>query len=660
MGRQLLTKKSLNKGKTECALFLRKHPIFIFTQWRPVSHYPLGRVVKAIKTGDNLTNSMEVLFAEHMVKRRFKEETLKEVENKFPSSWHIPDSEYCLRGNILHNVFTIDSLTSKDLDDALSVEVLPNNRYKVGVHISDVSFFVQPNTELDKEARSRCTSYYPPLTKRCEEASSSGDNSEDFGNAKACVPMLPPQLSENFCSLLPETDRLTVSVFITLNENGEIVDEPEIRRSMVRSRCRLDYAIVQCIVTGTVGKLVEKVADSVKEDVLLLNALAQKRRRKRLGDAALSRLVDPEEDTAEAQELVEEMMILANMTVAKCLQESMPRIAPLRVQLPPKDLRVQEWLQRDENIIDCSLSLPSSMKHAKVTSRCSSEESEKKHIILQEHIWSAICKSTRDGDIQRVERLLCDEKNHPRLAVAISRWKRIQSKSQYVCGGEQLSEQICHASLGEREHPYYTHFTSPIRRYIDILVHRLLIILLSHDADVSERYPPEDVSRLCRRSTFFSENSRKFDKECKRVVLASQLAKRSHIARIFVDTIDDRSITLHMADPEYDHLSSKQKRLQFSHMGPVVKVETEERGEGATVRWRIRAYNAPAKCDVEQMKEVFSAVSTGTGTIHLQKEVWKEILGAVKAQDRDELSQIITKSHNCQTSSTDQADTDFR
>ena len=613
--------------------------------------------MKAIKTGDNLTNSMEVLFAEHGVRRVFREETLKEVNRKYPATWRIPDNEYCLRGKVLHNVFTIDSPTSKDLDDALSVEVLPNDHYKVGVHISDVSFFVQPNTEIDKEARTRCTSYYPPLTRK--SYSYSEDNP---GNIKTCIPMLPPQLSENHCSLLPDTDRLTVSVFVTLNGDGEIVDKPEIRRTVVHSHFRLDYTTVQSIITGAGGESGANVTDSAKEEIRLLSGLAQKRRRKRLGDAALSRLVDPEEDTAEAQELVEEMMILANMTVARCLQESMPQIAPLRVQLPPKDLRVQEWLQRDENIIDCSLSLPSRMKHAKVTSRCSSEESEEKHIILQEHIWSAISQYTDKGDIQGVERLLCDENNHPQLAVATSHWRRIQSKSQFICGEEQFPEQFCHASLGEREHPYYTQFTSPIRRYSDILVHRLLIIMLSCDADVSERYPPEDVSRLCRRFTFFSENSRKFDKECKRVVLASQLAQRSHITRVFVDTINDRSITLHMADPEYDHLSGKQKRLQFSHMGPVVKVETEEREAETAVSWRFRIYKAPIKCEGErttnlrqdtcQVKEMLSAVGTGAGTIHMHRKLWMEVLQAIKVQDRVELARIIMKAQDRQTGST--------
>ena len=363
----------------------------------------MGIAVKEIKIGEDFLTNLEIIFAEHGIKRGFRNETLKEVQKKFSSAWRIPEREYCLRGSILDNVFTIDSSTSKDLDDALSLERLCDSCFKVGIHISDVSFFVQPNTELDKEARLKCTSYYPPSTKE-EDISSLEFDKEYFGYVKICIPMLPPQLSESVCSLLPNAERLAVSVFVTLTADGEVCGKPDIRRTIVRSRCRLDYATVQNIIDGADGESVADVSDSLKQDILTLTSLAQKRRRNRLGDAALGCFANSD-TAAEAHNLVEEMMILANMTAAELLNESMPHIAPFRIQLPPKEYRVQEWLQRYKSIAECSVSLPSHMEHAGVSSTSNEEESQN-DIVLQEHIWSAICKHAQEGDMKTVKQFL--------------------------------------------------------------------------------------------------------------------------------------------------------------------------------------------------------------------------------------------------------------
>ena len=625
--------------------------IFIFAQWHPKYNYPLGIIVRAIETRSSLTDSKKALFAEYGVRKRFNEASIKEVSRKYPMTWCIPESEYCSRKPIL-NVFTIDSSVSMDLDDALSVEFLSNNFYKVGVHISDVSFFVQPNTELDKDARSRCTSYYPKL----------GTESEDYlacnyssANNLKCIHMLPPRLSEELCSLLPGKDRLAVSLFFTFDADDEITGKPEIKRTVVKSVCRLDYTTVQQIIAGSGGELESNVSTHVKEMILVLNSLAQKRRRKRLGDAAMSRFVDPEEDSPGAREIVEEMMILANMTVAKRLQESIPDIVPLKTQLHPKMDRAQEWLKQN-NVTEFSLSLPSRIQHAGITSTSMDKKSEEKTFVLQENVWSAICKYTDDGDVQSTEKLLCDENNYPQLAIAHAQWMRIQQRSQIICGVDSLQGQIKgHAFLGEVEHPYYTQFTSPIRRYCDLFVHRLLLSYLLPDIDQVCMTSQEDVSELCRRFTFFSENSRKFEKDCKRVALAMQLVKRARITRVFVDTIDNRSVILHIASPCDNHLSSKQKRLRFSQMGPLLDVETEKSRKEVTLCWRFRIYKGPISCesettnltqDAKEVKQLLTLDNPSSAIIHIPAELWNNILVALKAQDHKKLSQAVDKAQD--------------
>ena len=129
----------------------------------------------------------------------------------------------------INNAVTIDPPTSLDLDDALTIERNSSSTFLVGVHIADVSFFVKPNSPLDHEAFLRCTSYYP-------------------GEGQENVPMLPSELSEGHCSLLPNEDRLAISVFVTLDEEGRMSDGPNIKRTIVKSCCRLSYAEAQMII----------------------------------------------------------------------------------------------------------------------------------------------------------------------------------------------------------------------------------------------------------------------------------------------------------------------------------------------------------------------------------------------------------------------------
>lgn len=171
-----------------------------------------------------------------------------------------------LRGQ---RVFTIDPETAKDLDDALHIVKKDDGTYEVGVHIADVSYFVKPNTALDREARKRATTVY--LVQRA-------------------VPMLPPALSEELCSLNPGSDKLTFSVIFDMTEDGKVTST-WFGRTIINSAAKLAYSDAQTVIDG--GALPEgKVEDSeaakgIEEDVKTLAALARKMRARRFEGGAL-------------------------------------------------------------------------------------------------------------------------------------------------------------------------------------------------------------------------------------------------------------------------------------------------------------------------------------------------------------------------------------
>ncbi|KAJ7378390.1 helicase [Desmophyllum pertusum] len=308
-----------------------------YLQWRSDCSHPLGIIVRKLPQRYTLNDSMGILFAEHGVRKSFDEECRRQVRAKFPPVWSIPAEENQSRKKI-DGAFTIDPENYKDLDDALTLEQLPNSVYRVGVHIADVSYFVEAGTQLDKEALFRCTSYYP-------------------GHGYQNVPMLPRELSENHCSLLPGKDRLCLSVFLDMSEEGKLVGPPQISRTIVTSTCQLTYSDAQKLIDGQESSLHQLPKDA-GEKIKEMSALAQRRRKIRLVDAGCdhwSNSDDPE--NFEAHELVEEMMILANEEIAKFLSMKLPELAPLRTQLPPKDHKLSDWVRQYGQFIKHSLFL---------------------------------------------------------------------------------------------------------------------------------------------------------------------------------------------------------------------------------------------------------------------------------------------------------------
>jgi len=325
-------------------------------------------------------------------------------------------------------IFTCDPVTARDYDDALSLETDRKGNRILGVHIADVSYYVQPGSAIDREAYRRSTSVY-----LCDKV----------------VPMLPEELCNGVCSLVPNEDRLAFSVFMTFDRDGEMVKR-EFARSVIRSKARFTYEQVMRVISGgearTTGEA-KKLPKAVEKTIRAINALAQELRAKRFAAGALDLEVPEAEVTLddngemtgivtrpydESHQMIEECMVAANEAVAKEL-----------------------WT-----------------RGVKILARLHEPPDPEKILLLRSELRGLGVKMGNIENPKVFGQFLKSIKKHPLYPTIATMVLRSMKKAVYD------STTIGHFGLAKK---FYAHFTSPIRRYPDLTLHRQLAAYLGYE-----------------------------------------------------------------------------------------------------------------------------------------------------------------------------------
>ncbi|KAG1329120.1 hypothetical protein G6F62_007819 [Rhizopus arrhizus] len=415
-------------------------------KWPIDSLTPLGAFVRELGHIGNIPAETEAILSDNGISEiPFSKKALKGLP---PTPWSIEQAEINKRRDLRDTrIFTIDPATAKDLDDAVHVTKLDENEFEVGVHIADVSHFVKQHTALDHEAFDRGTSTY-----LCDRV----------------IPMLPSLLCEELCSLNPGVDRLAFSVIWKMDGVGSI-KETWFGKTVIRSCAKLSYDDAQSVIEG--NGLPENVtikdhkSAEVEQDIIYLFNMSKKMRERRFSNGALSinsirlsfklnEVGEPYEvsiyEQKDANRLIEEFMLRANMSVAEKITEHYPNEALLRQHSPPHEKSLNEFLKIAENL---GYSFDSSSAGS-----------------LQESF-----NAIESEDAKAVLKL---------LAV------KPMQRAKYFCTGSYETTKFRHYALNV---PLYTHFTSPIRRFADIIVHRQLEAALLGKKTCS--YKKDDVQK---------------------------------------------------------------------------------------------------------------------------------------------------------------------
>jgi ribonuclease R len=385
-------------------------------QWDTDGKRPVGEVINILDAENtNDTATKEILLSAGF-SLQFPDEAL-EVAARIPDI--IPADEIKKRNDVRPILtFTIDPIDAKDFDDALSFRELKNGNYEIGIHIADVSHYVEADNELDKEAYNRATSVYLP----------------DRVN-----PMLPEHISNVLCSLRPDEDKLTFSAIFQITPKAEI-KHYWLGKTVIHSDHRFTYEEAQAII--------EEKAGIYAKEILVLNDLAQRMRKKRFQHGAinfsstevrfkLDEKGDPIgimiKESKEAHQLIEEFMLLANRVVAENLSKIKVNNKPI-----PFPYRVHDNPDKEKLLPFAAFA---------------------------KKFGHTFDTSSPDAIAASFNQLLKDVHGRPEQHVLEQLGIRTMAKAKYT------TENLGHYGLGFE---HYCHFTSPIRRYPDVLVHRIL------------------------------------------------------------------------------------------------------------------------------------------------------------------------------------------
>lgn len=410
------------------------------TSWEPWENNPVGEVVDKLGTPGENNTEMHAILAEFGLPYRYPQK-VEEAADKI--SDELPADEIARREDFRGvTTFTIDPKDAKDFDDALSIRRLDNGNTEVGVHIADVSYYVKPDSIIDKEAYQRATSVY--LVDRT-------------------IPMLPERLCNELCSLRPDEEKFCFSAIFEMNDDADIVSS-RIKRCVIRSDRRFAYEEVQEILEKGEGEYVTELSK--------LNDLAHKLRKRRFsrGSIDFDRCevrFDIDEngkpvsvyfkESKDANKLIEEFMLLANRTVAEAIGKV------------PKGKTKKSFVYRVHD-------LPDTEKMNDVSK------------FVRRLGYTLKTDGTRNQLTESINSMLHKAKEKPEENLISTITIRAMAKAVYT------TKNIGHYGLA---FAYYTHFTSPIRRYPDVMVHRLLERYLAGGRSVNQK----KLEEICQHSS---------------------------------------------------------------------------------------------------------------------------------------------------------------
>ena len=571
-----------------------KNMLFVikFVCWNLKYRLPLGIAIAALPKSLSIFHSERLLKLAHGIEDDSMSEPYDNISIKQDRS--LP---------LYQNAFTIDPEGAEDLDDAISLELVKSSDesevYLLGVHIVNVAKHVENGSIVDKYAKNRGISNYWTAEKR-----------------KKCRNMLPKEICKGL-SLLPNElrDVFTITILCT-KKNGQMTfsfSDPEVKRAQIKSQIQLTYKDAQMHMEKQVDisslETLEKISKLKFCNVLKqLYQIAVQMYKDRLETSSISYSIseEGEEEFWQAHFLIQELMIWANSEVAREIHSKFPCSALLRRQPSPEDEKKAAMVGQHSLVVGYShsCSLNSLVKTPPLG-----------NMLVMPSTLKQIEEALKKDNMALLSYLLTNDQLYPQMAAASAHLVSIQQRAEYCCTSQDLdaiTDFYRHYSLHLAS---YTHFTSPIRRYIDIEVQRMLIAILNEKTS-EECFDLASHKNLCRFLNSRSREAKLFERKMNKTVLALECTSCSIESYAFVTQIHNKSIELSFPQQRIDKiLGLKEKKFSLKSLNSLyrkaISSEGSEKKENQKLfTWKIKMTSFESPASIFE-SVLFSSVNKG-------------------------------------------------
>lgn len=578
---------------------LKQTSVFVVQviSWREQYYYPLGYVIEILPVGKSLDDGLRILNKEFKVELN----RCRSLEG-----FSLDDKDGANRKDMCDiNTFTVDPKGAKDLDDAISVKEV-GDKYELGIHIADVVSFVRKDSKLDKEAKRRGITYYNSAKKHCH--------------------MFPEELCTVHFSLLPNQVRNVVSLIITMDkQTKKIHGRPIFQLSKITSNRQFTYEEAEEIVSKRDGNIHR--LDSIEDCVRVAYSFAKVQRKERLLDWAYSQTDDDRlPGKRKAHLMIEELSVLFNKLASENLSEiaQTRNCTPLRCQDKPDPKKLEEFQESNfAELIPLSFKMRYRVEHSDQIPKCNSF-----HVLTK--VWKDIQSAAKTGDVDKMVDLIAADDIHPLLQPVANEFRRCLNKAYTIRSHSCAKATVGHYSLNVRS---YTNASSPIRRYMDVILQRLLHAFICNR---NVQYGAREISELCQ----------KFERDMKK---AKEYEEKSEQINYAVTTKEQSAPKLSIiinADPDKDHLSvtfpfnknvfTDRLQIMYKHLQLWDQPLYDEKDNSITLCWKRRIYAADSTHMSLVVKE-----SEFVPCVEVPIELWTEIISAIETESWGKATSLI-------------------
>uniref|UniRef100_A0A8C8JQH6 Helicase with zinc finger domain 2 n=1 Tax=Oncorhynchus tshawytscha TaxID=74940 RepID=A0A8C8JQH6_ONCTS len=540
--------------------------------------YPLGKVIDILSIGSSLEEGLRILDAEFNVQPLPPSHVLAE-----PCTWK--DTQNSNRKDLRKFItFTVDQKKSLDLDDAISV-IDMESHYEVGVHIADVASFVNLGGSLDDAAQKHGATFYSPR----EEP----------------VYMFPKPVSIYHLSLLPGIDRKVVSLMVKVDKATHKITEKKFQLSQIKSDRKLSYDEAEDIISKRSGE--EAKFDTLEDCVSVAYHFAKVQRKARLGkDWSYRRLDDHHKPgKRRSSQMIEELSVLFNHSVSEFLINANETMfcTPLRCQVSPDPDMLEDLKERYKDIIPLSLHLRHNLDH---DIQLDQEAMESKSFYVLTSIWNEILSAAKkeEVDTDTMIDLIGTDDIYPQLLPVIYEFRKCLDEA-YVIRSNSSWEKVGHYSLKLES---YTQASSPIRRYMDIILQRLLHSVLS---GTPVQYSPQEIDILCQKIEDSYKKANEYEKKAAMISFAINMKKQNSLKLAFVVGVAAGD-SFQLSFPFDRHSFPECLPVRYRDLQPKDQPLYDSNENQMTLTWRRRVYSIDTAKIHQELKKVQNSAAYAT------------------------------------------------